>query len=509
MPVIAAIDIGSNALRLTIGTLDSDGHYQVVHNSREAVRLGQDVFATGEISEATIEKALEAFGKFREQIDRNGASSIKAAATSAVREAGNGSTLTKLVADKYGIQISVIGPEEEARLVHLALREQIGFKNKRALLIDIGGGSVEVSLATHNGILSTDSYAMGSVRLLQILEQQRVGEKRFNQLVDRYVHSIDKRLKKELGNEKADLCIGTGGSMESIGGLRAELFGKNNTSKIRSQELDSVIKTLQGMTIEERIRKLHLRPDRADVIVPAAIVLQRIVEQAGVEEVMIPGVSLKDGLILDLISEQLHPEKHLDYEQVVSSAVQLGRKYAFDESHGFAVANLSVQIFDQTRSVHELDNESRTLLEVAALLHDIGQFIGVPNHHKHTLYILEANPVIGLTASQMGIVSNVARYHRKSVPKFQHKNYEQLSQKQKNIVLTLASILRIANALDRDRSGSVKGVDLTFKKPKFTMRLKGEGDMLLAKWALTTRCDLFEQVFGGKLGVEGAENGHG
>jgi exopolyphosphatase/guanosine-5'-triphosphate,3'-diphosphate pyrophosphatase len=506
MPVISAIDIGSNALRLAIATLEADGHYQIVHNSREAVRLGQDVFASGEISGATLDKVLDAFGKFREQIDRNGVSAIKAAATSAVREAGNGDALTKLVANKYGIQISVIGPEEEARLVHLALREQIALKNRRALLIDIGGGSVEVSLATHNGILSTDSYAMGSVRLLQVLDQQRVGEKRFNQLVDRYVHSIDKRLKKELGDQKVDLCIGTGGSIESIGGLRAELFGKNNTSKIRAQELDSIIKTLQGMTIEERIQKLHLRPDRADVIVPAAIVLQRIIQQAGVDEAMIPGVSLKDGLILDLISEQLHPEKHLDYDQVISSAVQLGRKFAFDESHATTVANLALQMFDQTRALHELDSESRTLLEVAAIVHDIGQFISGSNHHKHTLYILEANPIIGLTASQMAIVSNVARYHRKSMPRAGHRNFEELSQKQKNIVMTLAAILRIANALDRDRSGSVKGVDLAFKKPKFVMRLKGEGDMLLAKWALTTRSDLFEQVFGGKLTVEGAEN---
>jgi exopolyphosphatase/guanosine-5'-triphosphate,3'-diphosphate pyrophosphatase len=163
-------------------------------------------------------------------------------------------------------------------------------------------------------------------------------------------------------------------------------------------------------------------------------------------------------------------------------------------------------MFDQTRALHELDSESRTLLEVAAIVHDIGQFISGSNHHKHTLYILEANPIIGLTASQMAVVANVARYHRKSVPRVQHRNFEELSQKQKNIVMTLAAILRIANALDRDRSASVKGMELTFKKPKFVMRLKGEGDMLLAKWALTTRSDLFEQVFGGKLTVEGAEN---
>ncbi len=506
MPVIAAIDVGSNAIRLAIATLTPDGHHEVSHNAREAVRLGQDVFATGSISPASMERAVEAFGRFREQIERHAVASVKTAATSAVREATNRDSFVSLIAEKCEIQISIIGPEEEARLVHLALKERINLKNRLALLIDIGGGSVEVSLATHTGILSTESYQMGSVRLLQILEHERLGEKRFNQLVSKYVDTIEQRLKRELGEQQIDCCIGTGGSIESLGELRRAMFGKNNTSKIRAEELDSAVKTLQGMNIDERIQKLQLRPDRADVIVPAAIVLQKIVHQAGVDEVMIPGIGLKDGLILEMVSEQFYPEKHLDYEQVISSALQLGRKYAFDEPHSKAVACLSLQIFDQTRTIHELDRESRTLLEVAALLHDVGQFISVSNHHKHTFYVLQANPVIGLTPAQMDIVSNVARYHRKSSPKLQHKNYEHLSPKQRNIVSTLSAILRVANALDREHSGNVRGVDLTFKKPKFSIRLKGEGEMLLAKWALTQRCDLFEEVFGGKLAVEGTDN---
>ncbi len=284
------------------------------------------------------------------------------------------------------------------------------------------------------------------------------------------------------------------------------MFGKNNTSKIRAHELDSAVKTLQSMSIDERIQKLQLRPDRADVIVPAAIVLQKIIHLARVDEVMIPGVGLKDGLILEMESEQFHPEKHLDYNQVIGSAIQLGRKYAFDEPHGVAVANLAVQMFDQTRSLHELDNESRTLLEVAALLHDIGQFINLMDHHRHTLYVLQASSVIGLTPLQMQIVANIARYHRKSLPKLQHRDYEQLTPKQRTVVSTLAAILRVANALDREHAGNVRAIELTLKKPKFTLRLKGEGEMLLAKWGVTKRCDLFEEIFGGKLAVEGTEN---
>jgi exopolyphosphatase/guanosine-5'-triphosphate,3'-diphosphate pyrophosphatase len=506
MPPIAAIDIGSNGIRLAIATLNGEGHYQVVHNSREPVRLGQDVFATGVISPGTLEKSVEAFGKFREQIDKLGAGPVKATATSAVREAANRDEFVGLIAEKSGIPVSIISPEEEARLVHLALKERINLKNKLALLIDIGGGSVEVSVVTQTGILSSESYRMGSVRLLQILEHQRLGEKRFNQLVGKYVGTIEKRLKKELGDQQIDFCIGTGGSIESIGELRRDLLGKNNTAKIRAQELDAIVKSLQSMSIDERIQQLHLRPDRADVIVPAAIVLQNIVLLAGVDEIIIPGVGVKDGLILEMESEQFHPEKHLDYNQVMSSALQLGRKYAFDEAHGVAVANLAVQIFDQTRPQHQLDNESRTLLEVAALLHDIGQFVNLSDHHKHTLYILQASSLIGLSPLQMQIVATVARYHRKSLPKLPHKEYEQLSPRQRTMVSTLAAILRVANALDREHSANVHGVEITFKKPKFTMRLKGEGEMLLAKWGVTKRCDLFEEVFGGKISVEGTEN---
>jgi exopolyphosphatase/guanosine-5'-triphosphate,3'-diphosphate pyrophosphatase len=320
------------------------------------------------------------------------------------------------------------------------------------------------------------------------------------------VDTIDKRLKKELGDQKVDGCVGTGGSIESIGELRRDLLGKNNTEKIKAAELESIAKTLQGMSLDERVQQLKLRPDRADVIVPAAIVLAKIVRQAGVDEVTIPGIGLKDGLIHEMVSEQFHPEQKLDYDQVISSAFQLGRKYGFDEPHGVAVASLAVQMFDQTRSLHGLDGECRTLLEVAGLLHDVGQFINISDHHKHGLYILQGSSVIGLSPAHMKIVANVARYHRKSLPKLQHKEFEQLAPKVRTIVSTLAALLRVANALDRDHTGEVKEVDLTFKKPKFTVRLRGEGEMLLAKWALTKRSDLFEAVFGATLSLEGSEN---
>jgi len=495
-PVIAAIDVWSNAIRLAIATVAPDGHYQIIHSAREPVRLGQDVFATGRISDSTRNAGLEAFRRFREQLSKYSVTRFKAVATSALREAENGEAFAALVAKRYRIPISIIGPEEEARLVHLAVKERVQLNGKMAMLVDIGGGSVEISLGNKSGIISTHSYAMGSVRLLQILDQRRLNGNRFSQLVNRYVDVTNKRLKQELGNQKIEFCVGTGGSIESIGEIRRMLFNKRNSSKISTRELASVAKKIQALSVEERVRTFNLRPDRADVISPAAIVLQKILQQAGVQEILIPGVGVKDGLLLEILWEIVYHGKHIDRDQVMSSALQFGRKYSFDEQHGLTVSNLALQIFDQTRSLHGLDGESRMLLEVASLLHDVGQYVGVSNHHKHTYYLLKAGPIIGLSSQQMDIVANVARYHRKSTPRLEHEPFRMLSLKHRKIVSILAAILRVADAIDRQHGNCVQNVNLTFKGQKIVFRLRGKGDLLLAKWALAKRCDLFEKHFG-------------
>jgi exopolyphosphatase/guanosine-5'-triphosphate,3'-diphosphate pyrophosphatase len=501
MPTIAAIDVGSNAIRLAIANVTADGQFQTLYNVREPVRLGQDVFTKGSISAQTIDRTLQAFTDFNQKIKERAVTHVKAIGTSALREATNRDSVLRSVAKATGIEISIIGGEEEARLIHQAVKQSVNLKNKVALLVDIGGGSVEVVLADDTTVLCAESYSMGSVRLLKILGG-KAGEEKFHQLVTEYVDATQRRLKQEIGNQKIDICIGTGGSIESLGDLRRELFDKNSNQKILADELKSLVKKLRGMTVEQRIQEFRLRPDRADVIVPAAIVLQKIVQEAGVQEVIIPGIGLKDGVLLEGIAELRDKEKRSYRGQVMESATRLGRKYSFDEKHGTIVAKLAAQIFDQMKSVHGLDDEARLLLEVAALLHDIGHYINVANHHKHTFYLIQSSPLVGLTSLQTDIISNVARYHRKSPPKAQHKPYMDLPPKQQKIILQLAAILRLADALDHEHASTVENVEVEYKKPKIFFRLKGKGDMLLEKWALAAKRDLFESVFDANLVVE-------
>ena len=501
MPTLAAIDVGSNAIRLVIGEADADQKITVLHSERDPVRLGQDVFTKGSISEETIERAADAFGKFHDAIESHAAKWTRAVATSATREALNREIFVDRIAQRSGIEISVIGTEEEARLIHLAVAGKVSLKNKLALLVDIGGGSTEITLVSDGNIIATESFRMGAVRLLQVLEEKKRGEKHFNQLVREYVDATQKRIKKEIGNEKIDICVGTGGNIESLGDLRKELFGKDRDSVLATDELDSLVKELQSMTFEERVQKFRLRPDRADVIVPASVVLQKVLKQAGVDEVLIPKVGLKDGLLIDMVQELYGERKHLHREQVMASALALGRKYAFDEQHGLATATFAVRLFDEVRQLHNLTGEHRLLLEVASLLHDIGHYVNMTDHHKHTQYLLLASSIIGLNQSQMAIVANVARYHRKSFPKPQHDAYRVLSSKDRVVVSKLAAILRLADAMDNEHASKVTDFSVEYKKPKFMLTLKGEGDMMLEKWALANKCALFEETFSVKFSL--------
>jgi exopolyphosphatase/guanosine-5'-triphosphate,3'-diphosphate pyrophosphatase len=499
MPTIAAIDVGTNAMRLAIGRIGADHHIELLENIREPVRLGKDVFADGSISEETTERAIEAFQKFAKLIDKYGAEHVKAVATSATREALNSDIFIDRIAQATGLEIATIGGEEEARLIHLAVAERVNLRDKRAILIDIGGGSVEVTLALDGNIQSTISFNMGTVRLLQKLGQAQVGEQRFNQLVHEYAEATRNWLETKIAGNTLDLCVATGGNAEALGDLRKKVLGRDSASVITRHELDVLVDTLQHMTFAERLQELRLRPDRADVIVPAAIVLQTIVRQAAVDQVLVPGVGLKDGLLLDIVQDLYDRQHRLHRDQVLASALQVGRKYAFDEPHATAVAGFAVQMFDKTQQLHHLDEESRLLLEVAALLHDIGHFISATEHHKHTFYLLNATPLIGLTKPQRAIIANVARYHRKSAPSLQHEPFKVLPAKDRVIVSKLAALLRVADALDTEHAAQVTSLAIEYDRPRLLLTVAGRGDLLLEKWALVKRIPLFEEVFGVKV----------
>jgi exopolyphosphatase/guanosine-5'-triphosphate,3'-diphosphate pyrophosphatase len=509
MQHIAAIDAGSNALRMTVGRVDSTRQVVAVENVRLPVRLGQDVFARGALQERTMQRAVEAFARFRSVAEDFGVVELRAIATSAMREAINADILIDRISQRTGIDVELIDGEEEARLIHLAVDRTLDLKGRRAILIDIGGGSVEVTLSENRNIIFTESYNMGTVRLLQQLD----GRKRsvyewfrrkptLGAMVREYAEPARRRIDHELSRVHVDICIATGGTVEELARLCQRRFKGRNDHLIPVVKIQSMLDVLERMSVKERIRQLKLRPDRADVIVPAAIVLQIIARAAQVRSIAVPHVGLKDGVLIDLSSKLQFGTPQPVRRQVWESAMRLAAKYRFDAPHSTLCAKLATQLFDQSASLHGMGPQERLLLEVAALLHDIGHFISTIDHDKHGHYILQNNRIIGLDDHQQSMVANLIRYHRKAMPGAETPDYMALPKADRAVLSKLLALLRLADGMDVSHAQHITSVSLTEKKQHWRLALHGRGDLMIERWTLEKRRVLFERVFGVDLEIK-------
>jgi exopolyphosphatase/guanosine-5'-triphosphate,3'-diphosphate pyrophosphatase len=497
---IAAIDVGSNALRMTVGEVNDSWKVKAIENIRIPVRLGQDVFGGGALEETSMKHTEDAFRRFQRVAKDFDVYRLRAVATSAMREAGNAPLLVERILNLSGIKVEIIDSDEEARLIHLAVADTLDIRNKRTLLMDIGGGSVEVTLSAGNNIIFTSSYSIGAVRLLNVLEVKGSSEKNFNQLVRDYAEPARKLIEREIGEGKISVCVGTGGNVEEIGRLRQKLFKTESNRFITLNELEQLIDRLSDMSVEDRIREFKLRPDRADVILAAAIVLHLISNQARVKQIAIPNVGLKDGILLDIakkLSRAPRPERR---EQVLESALHLGRKYQFDEDHAVLTSKLAAELFLQSTSLHNLDKSSLLLLEVAALLHDIGHFIGTIDHDKHGHYLLTTIHLIGLSENEQNIIANLVRFHRGKTPSLDEESYKSLVHKDRQTVLKLTALLRLADSLDVSHTSRIAHVKL--KRERNGWQLKLSNGLMLEHWTIEKSKLLFQEVFGVPLDTD-------
>jgi exopolyphosphatase/guanosine-5'-triphosphate,3'-diphosphate pyrophosphatase len=295
--MVAAIDAGSNGFRLAIGRVNGNGIIHDVETRRESVRLGADAFSRGEFSEETLSLAVKAFERFAERIKLHEVQSLRAVATSAAREAANGRQLAARVRKATGIRLEIIDGLEEAKLVLDGVAGSIDISSGTALLVDIGGGSVEVTVARNGLALGCETFPLGPVRLLERIRAKGLRESDAESLVTGVRGSIAGLLEAEVAGKTPEICVGTGGNLECLGRLRVPLLGKVKTGKIKLADLSPMIRTLLDMTPAQRAAKLDLRPDRADVIAIAAIVVRAIMTDAGISRMVTPGVGLGQGLL--------------------------------------------------------------------------------------------------------------------------------------------------------------------------------------------------------------------
>jgi exopolyphosphatase/guanosine-5'-triphosphate,3'-diphosphate pyrophosphatase len=497
---VAAIDVGSNAMRFLAAEFIAPAHYSVLEQTRTPVRLGHDVFLTGRLTDAAMNAAIDALLSYQQRMRTTDIDRYRAVATSAVRDADNGEAFVERARADAGIEIEMITGAEEVRLVHQAVRHRIGLGEDRWILVDLGGGSVEVSLVDDRDVHWSVSHGMGSVRLLEELQVAGDEPGRFRRRLEEYASTLKV---PAVGRSRRAGFIATGGNIEALAKMADATTDERGVSRLPLDSLRKLIEQLARLSFHQRVTELGLREDRADVILPAATVYEQLCEQAGFDTIHVPYVGLKDGIIIDLVDDYARHEPHVERQEqiVMNGAIALGRRFRFDAAHGRHVARLALSIFDQLQDVHGLSRDDRRVLIAAAALHDVGLFINYRKHHKHSLYIISQSDLPGLAPDEILMAANVARYHRKGEPAPHHEAYMALSDSQRSRVRKLAAIARIADALDREHLQTVRELRIAVGDGIATLEPLGDGDLLLEKWAVQRKVAFFERVFGMRVKV--------
>ena len=500
---VAAIDVGSNAIRFFAAEADEGPGFHVVAESRIPVRLGHGVFSSGLIEESAASEAAAGLAEAGRRMSELAIGHYRAVATSAVRDSRNRRAFVRQVREASGLRLEVISGSEELRLVHAAVRRRMTMGSDVWAMVELGGGSVEIALADESQVHWCETHAMGAVRLMEMFTRGGSEPREFSRLIQEYVATI--RLPSRVAEKGVRGFICTGGNIDSLARI-CRGPGAAAPLTMTLSEVRELIEALSGLPVEQRQSRYSLRADRADVIVPAAIVYAHLAERFGAREIVAPGGGVREGIVLELLARAT--ERPVDREEgLLEAALTIGRKFLFDETHAQHVARLAGSLYDQLGALHGMGPRERRFLVAAALLHDVGGVVSLKSHHKHAMYLITRSDLPGFTRRDMVVVGVVARYHRKAPPTLMHREFAQLSLADRNRVRVLSGILRVADALDKEHRQKIQGVTVARRPGEVQIRAHGAEDILLEQWALRKKDDLFREAFGVTLSLsaDGAE----
>ncbi len=499
---VAVVDMGASAIRLLVAELQAGQPPRILEEASRGVLLGKDTFTHGRLGAATVEATLKAMDGFRRIMDGYGVVRYRAVATSAVREAMNRDTFVDRVRLRTGIDVEIIDGSEENRLTYLAVREALrdheALAAGDALLVEVGGGSADTAFLRKGEPIHSGTYALGSIRMRQSLASWHGSHEQKMRLLRRHIHNVVGDIRREMPLREARHFIALGGDIRFAA---SRILGEegNGLRVLPKEPFLAFCDQLMADDVEELVARYRLPPAEAETLVPALLAYRELLLETQAEGITAPEASLRAGLLLDIArAEEGRGIEDLS-GQVLASAAALGEKYRYDAAHAKNVSHLATRIFDELKAEHGLGSHDRLLLQVAALLHDVGIYVNLRAHHKHAQYILSVSEIFGLSREDLAVVSNVARYHRRALPQKSHLPYMALDSDTRVEVNKLAAILRVANALDADHLQKVKDVRVATEDGGWVLEVEGAGDLTMERLATLARADFMTEVFGRKV----------
>jgi exopolyphosphatase / guanosine-5'-triphosphate,3'-diphosphate pyrophosphatase len=535
---LAAIDIGSNSIHLVIVRAVQGQHLEIIDREKEMVRLGSGTLRQHMLSKETIDRAITTLGRFKKMAEANRAERIIATATSAVRESHNAEEFIEQVRKDVGLDVHLLPGVEEARLIALAVSEVTDFNNRRALIIDIGGGSTEFIITGGAEPELLLSVRVGAVRLTEkFISTDPISDEERERLIANIRADLT-RVAREVKDVGFDFVIGTSGTVLNMVSAIVQAEAANIVAgatdfepfseTVTLEQIRRMNRRIMRMPLRDRSRVPGLETARADIIIGGGILLETILSELDVTEIISCDWSLREGVILDYlrtrmlgarisgggegagIPEGAGGEKFLFWTADESlldvrsrSVLSVARRYDYDVLHSHHVARLATRIFDDTRDLHGLGEGERKLLQYAALLHDIGYHIAHNNHHRHALYLIKNSEMPGFTGGEIATLSTLVRYHRGSMPKKsrdnrsrkEHEDFYSLDRAQRSTLLKLAAILQIADGLDRSHRQSVSDVSCGIEGMTVSFTVKCNGECDLEMWSAERKASWFKDLF--------------
>ncbi|MCX7405644.1 MAG: Ppx/GppA phosphatase family protein [Planctomycetia bacterium] len=507
---VAAIDIGSNSVRLLVAEALRGGNYRILDEEREPTRLGRSVAAHGQLDDESMARTLTALRTFKEISAGYQVTTLRTIATCAVREARNGPDFCRRVREEIGLEVEVISADREARLAFSSVQYAFDLAGKNVIVADIGGGSTEIVFATGNLIESIFATPLGAVRLT---EQSGLSEgmspDELQVALEKMDDSIAACLKKRTARPlfAPHLLIGSGGTFTTLAEL--VMAAKKQTGipvagyKVSHAELRHLLDRLRKMPLRSRRSMSGMTPDRADIIIAGLSIIDGLLQRFRVNTLMVHTRGVRDGLVRELIDNAIGTSGD-DPLQRDNAIERLAAACSGELEHGRQVAALAGRIFEQLLEPLHLLPGDKQLLECASRLQDVGYVINYEQHHKHSYHLIRNSRLPGIRAHDLELIANVARYHRGAHPKRKHDNFLQLVAEDQQRVQGLAAILRVAGGLDRSRSQQVRDVRVRVEDTGITLEVVAEQEPLVDIWGAERRIDLFEKVFKTRLSIQWA-----
>ncbi|MEM6365543.1 MAG: Ppx/GppA phosphatase family protein [Planctomycetota bacterium] len=498
---IAVIDIGATSIRMAVAELHADGRTRTLETLMQPVDLGRDAFESRRLSRKGIERATTILRRFRRLLREYGvedSGDIRVVATSAVREASNRVAFIDRVYVATGLDVEPIDEAEVNRITYMGITPQLmslrETAENKSIVMEVGGGSTELLIIRGGNVLHSDSFRLGALRLLQTLDASGVHGRRWIELLETHVRRILIRIADQIRTDKSLHLIAIGGDIRFAAKRLIPDWDQKSLVKLPIDRLEALTTEVLTMGEDAVVQRFGATFVEAETLAPALLSYTLLARHFDLSHVMASGINLRDGLIADMqTGGDWTPQFR---QQIIRSALSLGRKFDVDEPHARSVAELTRQLFEQLTDEHQLDSRHEVMLYVAALLHEVGLYINVRSNHKHSLYLIRNSELFGLSQHELLLVALVARYHRRASPQPGHDGYGSLERSDRVAVSKMASLLRIAIALDDTRSGRIREIACRVQSKRMVIEVPSVDDVSLEQLAMRTQSGLFQDVYG-------------